>query len=223
MMGLALVWLAGQLLLWGFRPGYLFPPFDQVDMWFYTTDQWDWSGMLEEFGSTYYGVRISWLFLGAAFHALFDPIIANIGLKLLFSAVYASALAWLELRFGSFLGGVCGVCLAIFFLNLSTALHGDHTDSAVLVYATFSVVGIIQAGLTLSPYRWIFFGGVSFSLMALGNLGAIANIGAAIALFHLAWLNRNLMFHGKCLLVYGAAALLTLTGFQIVHSSLGAT
>ncbi|GAB5560374.1 MAG: hypothetical protein SynsKO_20210 [Synoicihabitans sp.] len=221
--GLILLWVAGQVLLFWFRPGYLFPPFDQVDMWFYTAYQWNWGRMLQEFGSTYYGARVSWLFMGAALHGVFDPAAANILLKLIFSAFYAGILAWLGLRFRGIAGGCCGVSIAIFSPQVITAIHGDYTDTAVLIYATTSVICIVKSGLSRTPFRWIFLSGIAFTLMALGNLGSVANIGLAIALFHLAWLDRGILFHGKCLAVYAIAAGLTLGVFQGIFYASGAT
>jgi hypothetical protein len=216
-------WGLGQLLLLTFRPGYMFPPFDQVDTWFYTAYQWNWSQMITEFGSTYYGARVSSLFVGVLFHTLFDPTIANILTKLFFSGGLAIGLGWFGLRFGGLLPGVIGVALAVFSPQVIIALHGDYTDSAVLVYATLSVAAITQAGLSSHPFRWIFLAGVAFTFMAVANLGSLGNIGLAVALFHLAWLDRPLVFHGKCLLVYGAAAVAAGGSLHLLNSYLGAS
>lgn len=219
---LVLTWVAGHTLLFAFRHGYLFPPFDQVDTWYYTAFQWNWSRMISEFGATYYGARVSALFVGVMFHNIFGPEVANILTKLFFSGGLALALGWMGNRFGGRLAGIMGVSLAVFSPQVIIALHGDYTDTAVLVYASLSVAAITQAGLSSTPMRWIFLAGMSFTLMTIANLGAVANIGLAVAFFHLAWLDRSLPFHGKCLLVYGSAAVLVGGALHGLNYYLGA-
>lgn len=90
---LTLIWGMGSLLLLLFRSGYPFPLFDVLDSWIYTAYQWDLKNQIAEFGPTYYGARLSWILPGAGLHSLLPPAVANIVLKLIFSALLSISCA----------------------------------------------------------------------------------------------------------------------------------
>lgn len=177
--------------------------------------------MNREFGATYYGARVSWIYPGALLHSFFAPPTANLILKLGCSAILASTIALFGWRAAGLWSAAIGVGLAVFSPQIITALHADYTDTPVMVYGLLCVSAILLARDSQHPYRWITGAGIAFSLMALSNLGAIANLGVGIALFHLLWINRGFADQLKFLGIYILTALLVVQCFQMIHQSLG--
>ena len=150
-----MLWALGNIALLVFRPSYPFPPSHFVDTWFYTAFQWDLAGMSQEFGGTYYGARVSWIYPGALLHAFFTPVVANLILKLGCSALLASTIALFGWRAAGLWSAAIGVGLAVFSPQIITALHGDYTDTPVMVYGLLCVSAILLARDSRHPFWWI--------------------------------------------------------------------
>lgn len=218
---LVLTWVVGNTLLLLFRDGFPFPAFNQLDSWFYTGFAWDLTGSIREFKNTYYGARVSWLYPAAMLQAILPPAAANIVLKLLFSGLIALPLASLAHRVAGWRAAWLAVATATFSPQIIAALHGDYIDTPVLAYGMLAVAAIFHARDSRHPLAWIFTAGLAFTLMAVANLGAVANVGVGIALFHLAWHRVSLARQLQMAAVYLAAAIVILGLFQLVHQALG--
>lgn len=220
---IAATWALGSGLLLAFRSGFPFPPFDQLDTWFYTSYAWNLRGNISEFGPTYYGARISWLFPAAALHEVLPPALANIVLKLGFSALITLALSSIAWFVSGWRLAWLAAGIATCSPQIIAALHGDYTDTAVLAYSLVAVAAILRARDSRYRHGWIFIAGIFYTLMAISNLGAIANIGIGIALLHLGWIRQTIGRQAVMLGTYSIAAVITVVLLQQIHTRLGGT
>jgi hypothetical protein len=218
---LAAVWALGSLLLLLFRPGYTFPPFELLDSWIYTSYQWDLRVQIADFGSTYYGSRLSWILPGALVHSLLPPVAANICFKLLVSALFAAACAALVYRTGGIAAALVAVALSLCAPQFIGALHADYVDTPVIVYAALTLGCIAIARHSPRWVAWILLGGCFFTCMVVANLSAIGTPGLGIAVFHLLWLRWGVKRQLVCVCLYLVAAVVIIMAIGGLHVWLG--
>ena len=218
---LACLWGFGTLLLFLFRPGYSFPPYEVVDGWIYTSYQWDLREQIKDFGPTYYGSRLSWILPGALIHSLLPPLAANILYKLIVSGLFATACATILYRAAGMPGAILGVALSLFDPQFIGALHSDYVDTPVIVYATMTMACITVARDSPRWAAWIFLGGCCFSGMVIANLGSIGSPGLGIAVFHLLWLRWGFKRQATCAGIYVLAASIVLVVAGWIHVRAG--
>ncbi len=218
---MAAVWAVLSLLLVLFRPGYLFPPFELVDSWIYSAYMWDPRSQVAEFGSTYYGSRLSWILPGAVLHSVLPPVCAHLCFKLLFSAAFAVSCGFTAYRASGMAGGILGVAFGTLAPQVIAALHADYIDSPVFVYGALALACIAGARDSRHWPVWVFVAGVFYSCMAVANLSALSNVGLGIAAFHLCWLPFTLRRLAVSALIYLGAAIVVLGIFGWIHTLLG--
>lgn len=218
---LALLWIAGTLLLVCLRPGYGFPPFELLDSWFYTSYQWDLRNQLADFGPTYYESRLSWILPGALLHHLLPPLAAGLAYKLVISAIFTFACGTIVYRAAGMPAAVLAVTLSLFAPQFVVALHADYIDTPVIVYAALALAGITRARDSRHWYAWVFMAGCALAGMLISNLSSVGAPGMGLAIFHLIWLRWGFRRQLACLGLYLLAMVLVTTGIGFIHMRLG--
>lgn len=218
---LVAVWACSTLLLFLFRPGYAFPPFEVIDSWVYTGYQWDPRGHLSEFGPLYYGSRFTLILPGAILHSLLPPLAANIAYKLLESALLGTAFALIAFGSRRLSVALLAVALSVLCPQIIVALHTDYMDMAVILYGALTLAGITVAKDSRHWVAWILMAGVAFACMTVSNLSAFAMPGLGLAAYHVLWTNWGLRRQLVCSALYIGAALVVLATFGLISRQLG--
>jgi hypothetical protein len=218
---LAITWAACTLLLFCFRPGYGFPPFDVLDSWVYTGYQWNLRGHIAEFGAVYYGSRLTLILPGALLHSLLPPLAANICYKLVESALLAAACAAIAYRARGLPTALLAVVLSVFCPQVIYALQTDYMDMAVILYGTVTLACITVAQNSRHWPGWIFLAGCAFACMGITNLSSIAMPGLGLAAYHLLFLPWGIRRQFASLALYVLAAVLVIAAGGLINAGLG--
>lgn len=181
------IWGLGQALLLALRPGHFFPPLDLIDSWVYASFKWDAPRQFAEFGPTYYGSRIPVFALGAACHALFPPLVANVVEKLLWSGAIAWAVASIASASGRPLAAGLAAGAVTFAPPLILSLHGEYVDVPVICWGAIALALVLRARDAAQPGRFWFAAGFCLACLALSNLAALFLQGLGILASALVW------------------------------------
>lgn len=217
---LAAVWVFSTLLFFLCRPGYTFPLVNNwIDNWVYIGYQWDFRGQMAEFGPTYYGARLSAILPAAGMHECLPPGLANIAVKLLFSALLATGCATVAFRIGGFHAGFLAVVLSVACPQVVEMWHNGYVDGYLVVYAILTLACIVAASHSRWWAAWIFVAGSAFTAMVVANLSAVMAPGLGLAVFALCWLRWKPMrlAAGAGVFLAGAGALFLVFGGLNVH------
>ncbi len=214
-------WALCSVLLLLFRPGYLFPPFELLDSWIYTSYQWAPRAQIADFGVTYYGSRLSWILPGALLHHYLPPVAAELVFKLGASAVLAGAVGLIVHAGHGPRWGAVGVIATVCFPAVIQAFHADYIDTPVFTYAAVTAAFITWSRDARWWPLWIGAAGGSLMLMLVANLGALSSVGLALGVYHLAWLRWSVRRHALSLACYAAGAGVVFCAIGAMHAHLG--
>ncbi len=190
---LAGVWGFCTVLFFLFRSGYTFPLANTwIDNWVYIGYQWDFRGLIAEFGPTYYGARLSAIFPALVLNECLPPALANITVKLLFSALLGMGCATVAYRAGGIRAGVLAVVLSVCCPQIVEMWHHGYVDGHVVVYAVLTLASLAVAKDSRLWPAWIFLAGGTFLAMVVANLSAVMAPGLGLAVFALCWLRWKL-------------------------------
>lgn len=217
----ATVWFVCSAALLLFRPGYLFPPFELLDSWIYTSYQWAPRAQISDFGATYYGSRLSWILPGALIQHYLPPVPAEILFKLGVSAVLATAVGMIVHRGHGSRWAAIGVAATVCCPAVIQALHADYIDTPVFTYGALTAASITWSRDSQWWPLWIGAAGASLMLMLAANLGALSSIGVALGVFHLVWLRWSIRRHVACLPIYLVGAAVVFCAIGAMHQHLG--
>lgn len=210
------VWVVCTAAMLAFRPGYTFPLTDRmIDSWFYTSYQWDYRTQAAQFGSTYYGSRLSAIVPGAFLHGFLAPDTANLVLKLAVSALMAAGFGIAGLRAGGFRAAALAVALGVACPQIIYFLHYDYIDTYVVLYAAVTLGCVALAEDSARWPVWIYFAGAAMAGMIIANLFSVVAPGLGVVVCALCWLRWRI---GRFLAAFGIA----LTGMATVVVALGA-
>ncbi|MBI2513670.1 MAG: hypothetical protein HYV96_17020 [Opitutae bacterium] len=180
----ATVWLAAELLLLLFRPGYPFTMRGALDSWIYAGFQWDIRGQMREFGQTYYASRVALFLPGAILHAMLPVTAATVAYKLLFSAGTTAAWAFVARRIvgwraALFASGV-GPLIPVFIFTR----HNDYMDLGVVLYGSLALACVVGVWRSPRPRLWRMALGASGAAMIDSNLSSALIVGPGIGVVY---------------------------------------
>lgn len=222
---LAAVWAGCTLVMFLFRPGYMFPLFGgYIDTWLYSALQWDFRTQYELFGPTYYSSRLTALLPGMFFQHFLPADWANLAGKILISAGLAWSMGTVAWNLGGLRAALLAVLLSVAAPQVIMFLASDYVDTYVVLYGGLTLACIVRAGQSPHGWVWLILSGGSFAAMGVANISAHMMPGLGLAAFsivQLRWFGWSAARKAGSLLAFFAGAIALYGMLSLINRWLG--
>lgn len=153
-------------------PDWMYSQIDYIDAWVYHgffRHMETYSATM--FPGTYYGSRLGWIVPGFVSYHLFQPVIANIVLHVVFYGIAVGSLYAIVRRVAGASNALFTACAFGLYLPAVRSLGSDYVDGAVITYALLAAA-VGSRGVERQQLGLTFASGMATGAMMHSNIGA---------------------------------------------------